>query len=324
MNTNHNHCAFVFGATGFIGSHLINRLSKEKVRTFAITRKNKKFVIPDKINNISWIHWDDVVDTIKKNTNESLNNLTIFHLASKISVSDSLHDPNKFIKENLLITSYISDMMTHLNHEPKVIYLSSDRVFGHAFGEIDENVSPKPIDPYGLSKFFGEELLRLYSLQNSQRVPIIRASNIFGDFQESNQFIPSLFKRFWKGEKTIKVGNLNVKRNFLYIDDLVSGLVSTLYYKQKKNLEYFHFAGENCTLSEIVSLFSDYARHNFGIDIEFIENKTLVRKNVNELGDFFLSTKKVKKQFDWECNISMKNGIEKIFKKEKNYFAKIR
>ena len=283
-----NHCVIVFGATGFIGSHLISRLSKEKVRTFAITRNNKKFVMPDKINNISWVHWDDVVDTIKKNNKESLKNVTIFHLAAKISVSDSLHDPNKFISENLLITSYISDIISHLNHEPKVIYLSSDRVFGHAFGEIDEDVSPKPIDPYGLSKFFGEELLRLNSLQNLQRTLIIRASNIYGHFQKSNQFIPSLFKRFWKGEKTIKVGNLNVERNFLYIDDLVSGLVSTLYYKQKNNFEYFHFAGENCSLSEIVFLFSDYARHNLGIDIEFIENKTLVRKNVNELGDFFL------------------------------------
>ena len=86
-----------------------------------------------------------------------------------------------------------------------------------------------------------------------------------------------------------------MKRNFLYIDDLISGLLSILYYKQKSNFDYLHFAGETCSLSEIVSIFSDYTRYKLDTDIEFIKKRSLVRNNINELGDFSLSTKKVKK-----------------------------
>jgi len=233
--------AVVFGATGFVGSYLIRDLLKKDWQIWAVTRGPREFIIPVSGKGLHWVTWNEIGTIFKDKAQENYENILVFHLAANLSVEESFEEPDQFICENVQLTLKVIEFLKILHFKPQVIYLSSDRVFGHSSGMVFEENRPEPIDPYGLSKFLGEEILRTLSLLYSFKVIIVRSTNLYGPFQRSPQFISSLFHQLWRRENNLVVGNLAVKRNYLFIDDLIHGLMLLAKYSSSDYFEIFSF-----------------------------------------------------------------------------------
>ena len=313
--------AIVFGATGFVGSYLIRALLKEDWQVWAVTRGPKHFIIPVSGQGLHWVTWNEIGNLFEADEQNNYKDIFVFHLAANLSVSESLDAPENFIRQNVGLTIKVVDFLRSLHFKPCVIYLSSDRVYGHASGLLSEEIRPNPIDPYGLSKYFGEEILRIMSLLYSLKVIIVRASNLYGPFQRPEQFIPSLFHRFWKGNKLISVGNLAVKRDYLFIDDLVHGLILLTSYSSNESFDVFHFANIVHHLEEVTSIFKLIAKNEYGREIGFSVDQNLMRSPKNELGDFVMTTEKALRELNWKPIISLHEGIETIFNQEVKLYA---
>lgn len=304
----------IFGAKGFVAKYLIKSLSDKGHVIWGITRNAEKFSIKT-ITKLNYLRWDDL-DQLIDNDNIDWDDCTVFHFAANISVKNALDEPEIFINENMSLSLKVASFLKKLSFKPLLIYLSSDRVFGNVTGVITEEDVPKPVDPYGFSKFLGEELFQSWCRLYNLKLIIIRTSNLYGPFQKPIQFISSLYSRFWKGENRLTVGNLDVQRNYLYIDDLIDGILSFKNWKLENSYEVFHFANKLIPLEKVSRLFSSLAEEIYGRPLTFERSDQRVRSGKSELEDFILSYEKAERILSWTPKVDIENGMKKIFIEE--------
>tara|TARA_Y100000590_G_C15686615_1_gene1001860 strand:- start:1132 stop:2094 length:963 start_codon:yes stop_codon:yes gene_type:complete len=310
----------VFGAGGFIGSHLVNELVNKGFKVIAVSRSKK---IPNHINinkDIKWLLWTKAEKTIQKISNID-NNFSVFHLAANLDYQQSIDSPEKFLQINTNITFNLLKILKLANFSGKIIYLSSDRVFGKKRGIIDETELPQPIDYYGLSKYLSEEILKPFSTKSNNELLIIRCVNVYGSFQSSSQLLPSIISQLRLGLKDISVGNLNNSRSYIYIDDLISAFIKLINYKPSSNYEYFHIGTPPIKLDNITKTISSFAAKKFDNKINFIKKENLVRPKKSEIGNFVFNTNKAEKYLGWNVNFNLESGIEQLLINEQIFNA---
>jgi dTDP-glucose 4,6-dehydratase len=133
----------------------------------------------------------------------------ILHVGAETHVDRSIEDPEPFVMTNVVGTMHILNLARKLSNLKKVVYFSTDEVFGPA----PDGISYKEWDrynsgnPYSATKAGGEELCLAYA--NTYRLPIIvtHCMNAFGERQHPEKFIPSTIKKVMNGDKVIVHSN---------------------------------------------------------------------------------------------------------------------
>lgn len=113
-----------------------------------------------------------------------------------------------------------------------VVFISSDHVFGGSWFEYKESSTPKPVNQYGLSKMAVEAMASTFD-----NVKIVRSSTVFSyEWDRIQDYLVSLRSNHVKSVPTF------IKRNFIYLDHFVEGL---LYYVEHldKMPKILHIAG---------------------------------------------------------------------------------
>jgi nucleoside-diphosphate-sugar epimerase len=205
----------VTGATGFIGSHVIESLLKKGYDVTCLVRQTSslRWIEGLKINLV----YGDCAEK------ESLRGLTggfdyIYHLAGVTkAISGEI-----YYRENSLGTENIVNIAAEENPGlKKFVYLSSLAATGPSLDGIppDENTLPKPVSDYGGSKLKGEKaVLRQGDIF---KVVIIRPPAVYGPRDRDIYFFFKMIKKgilpVWGGERFLSI---------LYVDDLVEGIIS--------------------------------------------------------------------------------------------------
>ena len=102
----------------------------------------------------------------------------------------------------------------------KFIFASTSKVYGNpAYLPIDENHPTKPTSVYGETKLEAESLIKEKASSSSKQYVILRQFNIYGPGQNNSFLIPSIISQI-KEKEEIELGNLTVKRDFTYVNDL--------------------------------------------------------------------------------------------------------
>jgi nucleoside-diphosphate-sugar epimerase len=212
----------VTGGTGFIGSHLVDRLVEANHNVLVPVRKE---------SNIKWLpsHRVDVkeVDLLDL---EAVKGLlkgidVVFHLASIRGMGwsfedEEVHRVNVGITENLLKVS-LSKKVKHY------IYVSSVSVYGHSnIGPIDENYPYSPVTRYGKTKYKSEMLVEGFYKDDKLPTTIIRPVITYGP-RDTWGMIVKLIRLINSG-KYLTVGSGENRVHLVYIDDLINGLISVV------------------------------------------------------------------------------------------------
>jgi UDP-glucose 4-epimerase len=93
---------------------------------------------------------------------------------------------------------------------------------------IPETQQTNPLDIYGLSKLAGEHLMNEFHLQTSIPTIIFRFFNAFGSNETNLHLIPEIQRQVNSGLRTIELGNLEPKRDFLHTDDMARAIIILL------------------------------------------------------------------------------------------------
>ena len=158
------HNIIISGSDGFIGKHLVLKLSKYK--KYKLTKMDKS------LGSVS-----------KKKTWKTLPKAKILiHLAAKIFVPYSWNNPEEFFKTNVLGTLMALEYCR--KNKAKIIFLSS-----YLYGNADElptseKAKIKIDNPYSLTKKTAEDICKFYSKKYGLKVVIIRPSNAYGPNQK--------------------------------------------------------------------------------------------------------------------------------------------
>ena len=127
----------------------------------------------------------------------------IVHMGAETHVDNSIDDPEKFVKNNVIGTLKLLQFARRQKNLEKFIYFSTDEVFGPA----PEGTSYKEWDrynsgnPYSASKAGAEELCLAF--HNTYGVPVVitHTMNAYGERQHPEKFIPMVINKVLKGEK---------------------------------------------------------------------------------------------------------------------------
>ena len=200
----------VTGATGQIGSFLIERLVKENVEIFAVSRnKNKLREIQSfvKSQKIKFLECDITNEKSIKKNSKFLNDIDFFvHLSSgyRFDSSNSMTSNHHTIEHDLKGTIKILKEFKNLKG---ILFASSVSIYGKPeYLPVDEDCSVNPNHFYGVGKFGAEKILQSFALKNKIPLTILRIAAVVGERDRSNQIIPICVNKALKNE-TINVND---------------------------------------------------------------------------------------------------------------------
>ena len=222
----------ITGITGFAGSflaeHLVSKKEYDIVGTFLFEEsiRNVK-AIRDKIKLVKLDLTDPKkVSDLVKNAEPDL----IFHLAALTSPADSFANPILSVTNNIAGELNILNSVKDNNlYDAKILIISSADIYGLVESEdlpIDESTRFMPTSPYSVSKIAQDFLGLQYFLSYKLKIVRVRPFNHIGP-RQSHRFVVASFAKqiaeIEKGKKepTLRVGNLDAKRDFTDVRDMV-------------------------------------------------------------------------------------------------------
>lgn len=300
----------VTGGTGFVGSHLIEELIKQKaniVTTFQSLNplsyfKTKKLDFKVVMARIDVRNFDSVFDLITK-----YNIDIIYHLAAQALVDVAYHNPRRTLESNINGTVNILESSRLFPKVQAVIIASSDKVYGKQNKKkYSEKDSLKGDHPYEVSKSAAD--LIAYSYFKTYHIPVVttRFGNIYGEGDLNfSRIVPGVMKSIIK--KTIlKIrSNGNNVRDYLYVKDVVRGYIMLVDNFDKIKGEAFNFGSkETLSVIELIRKIEKVFKIKINYSILNIAN--------NEIPYQSLDYSKIMKMINWKPKESIDTTIKNL------------
>lgn len=236
----------ITGATGFIGSHLVEYFSQHNNQVVCGVRKDTKNLSRLKhIENLEFVEYS-LRKPCRHLRSQLLNIDYILHVAANPSSEASLQDPIGAIFDNVVGTGYILELARELNLK-RFVYYSTAEVFGPVTlgNDSKENDPYKSNNPYGATKAGGEELAVAYSSSFGIPTSVVHLNNSFGERCQSTRFPVTTIKKILNNEKLVihtgADGHIGGRR-WYYVKD-VAEHTDFILQNQKSHCEKWNSAG---------------------------------------------------------------------------------
>ena len=239
----------VTGGCGFIGSHLVDRLSDIGFHVYVVDdMRQGKYVIDRP--NVEYFFED--VSTCKL-TEKITRPLAIMHLANSPRVRRSLEEPRDTIDNNITTTTAVADWARHWH-----TYLF--------FATSSSTQYKDSVNPYTWSKAACEGILELYKELYDLKYMKMFFYNVYGpgeaDYGPYSTVIRKFKKDYLKGNPLTIFGNGSKERDFTHVDDVVQGILQLLV--DPEHHEEVHFGkGDPKTILSIAQAFNTSIVHSF-------------------------------------------------------------
>jgi UDP-N-acetylglucosamine 4-epimerase len=247
----------VSGGAGFIGSHLVDRLLAEGFEVLVLDDFSS-----GRMENVS-CHRDvkefclvrgDVRDAgLVRRVVEGVDG--VFHLAALVDVELSVENPVLFNEVNVVGTLNLLRACVDCGVK-RFVLASSAAVYGDSGDAIKrEDMLPKPISPYGVSKLAAENYVRVFNEFYGLETVVLRFFNVYGPRQGSTSsysgVITAFMSRLLHGQAPIIYGDGKQSRDFVHVDDVVSANLLAL--QSKKGVGHVFNVGSG-TATTVVEL----------------------------------------------------------------------
>jgi nucleoside-diphosphate-sugar epimerase len=224
-----NNTALVTGATGFIGSHLLEFLQAkgwEVVGTYRSREANS----PVKLPNVRFVGCDLRNGRQVNQLFQRIEFTHVFHLGAQSLPTLSWTDPVSTFESNIMGSLNLFEAIRRIKRPPVVVSACSGAEYGHvqpSVVPVSEEHALRPLHAYGISKVCLELLAQVYSRDYNIPTVNIRLFNTTGPGKTNDA--PSDFVRQLVRVKRglqlpiVEVGNLKPRRAFLDVNDTVRG-----------------------------------------------------------------------------------------------------
>jgi nucleoside-diphosphate-sugar epimerase len=289
----------ITGINGFIGQHLAIELLKRGHAVIGLGRNKKSAVL-----NITKYYSGSVLD--KKVVGKAVSGAdAIVHLAALTAHKDIIENRFEALEINLTGTKNILDAYTKSKTAKKFLYSSTGKVYGEIQQvPITEDHPTKPLNILGKSKLIAEHLIDFYNDKQKAYI-ILRVFNIYGPQQKKNFLVPTILEQLHK--KELVLGDIDAKRDYVYISDLIDAFVLALEKNIPKGISIFNIGtGIGTSAAEIVKHISDLKKVKFNIK----SNKELFRSD--EMKDEYGSYEKVQRELGWKPKVTLNEGLKRV------------
>ena len=247
----------VTGGAGFIGSHLVDELIKQGVEVTILDNLStgKKENINPKAEFIECDIFKDTYGDLIFLLNGAD---TVFHLAAKTTVQESIEKPSLYNNINVVGTLNLLEAAAAMKVK-RFIFSSSSSVYGNAKVPTSEDHPLNPISPYALNKLIGEQYCKLYSEIYNIDTVCLRYFNVYGDRMnnEGYKLVFPIFKEQILNNKPLTINNNGEqRRDFIHVNDVVRANILVAKHSNNFNGDIYNVGnGKNYSINEIADMF---------------------------------------------------------------------
>lgn len=228
----------------------------------------------------------------------------VIHLAANARVHDLVIDPDRAL-DNVKDTYNMLEFCRK-NGIKKFFFASSRETYGNipAQDSYTEDMARMEncASPYTASKIAGEAFVESYTRCYGVDHIIIRFSNVYGMYDESDRVVPLFFRKCKKNEPLTVFGEKCL--DFTYIDDAVDGIVKALMnFDAAKNATYNLAYGQGSTITALAELMKQL----LGATGEV----TVTQMRTGEIGRYIANIDKARKAFGYDPKTPFVEGVKK-------------
>ncbi len=296
----------VTGVAGFLGSHLAEKLSNLNYEVIGVDNMSGGYKdnIPKKVKFFNF----DCCD-FQKMTKVMKDVQVVYHCAATAHEGLSVFSPVEITRNNYMASVSVFTSAI-ANKVKRIIFCSSMARYGDQKTPFTEDMNPKPIDPYAISKVAAENVLKnLCDLNNIEWV-IAVPHNIIGPRQKYDDpfrnVVSIMINRMLQKKAPIIYGDGEQKRCFSYIDDCLSCLLPMLDQKNlNKQIINIGPDEEFVTINKISEICSNVTGSNL---------KPIYKKDrPKEVKHATCSANKARKLLNYKTKTDLINGISKTY-----------
>lgn len=330
----------VTGGAGYIGSHVVKQLLENTKHDIVIidnlstgfnhtiqTLKNLDTTnIRIKFYNQDLSNWDEVDNIFKEN-----NIKEIIHFAAFSQVGESMTNPLKYYTNNTANTTNLVKVASKYKVE-KFVFSSTAAVFGEPKKEdipIKEDLNTKPINPYGSSKLFSEQIIKDNAkVDTNFKYVIFRYFNVAGADIDGNigechnpetHLIPLVVKTALGKRESISIYGDDYDtqdgtciRDYIHVQDLADAHIKALDYLNTNDSDTFNCGyGYGYSVKEVIDTVKKVSDVDFKVEI--------VPRREGDPSILISDNNKIKKKMKW---VPKYNDLELICKTALNWERK--
>jgi UDP-glucose 4-epimerase len=218
----------ITGGAGFIGCNLVHRLAQDgghdivvidneslgrlaRLDGLGITLVKGDILETDKLDG--WLAGAD----------------TVFHCAADTRVMDSIENPDHNFRNNVIGTYGLLRAAQRAGVRRFLNASTGGAILGEVPAPVHEEIAPRPLSPYGASKLAAEGYCSAFDGAYGLKTASLRFSNIYGPLSfHKGSVVAHFFKRILKGEELVVYGDGSQIRDYLFVGDLIEGLVRAM------------------------------------------------------------------------------------------------
>tara|TARA_Y100000741_G_C18239869_1_gene553196 strand:+ start:206 stop:1159 length:954 start_codon:yes stop_codon:yes gene_type:complete len=311
----------ITGSAGFIGFHQAKSLLDLGYEVIGIDNmndyysfklKSDRLKILQEYDNFNFKKIDIDNHNLLSNVFDEYTPNKVINLAAQAGVQYSISNPSEYIKSNLI--GFFN--MIELSKKHKVenfIYASSSSVYGSDTKipfSVHENAD-RPLALYGATKRSNEIIAYSYSNIHGLNTTGLRYFTVYGPWYRPDMAIFIFIKKILNNEIITIYNNGNLKRDFTYVDDIISGTTSALNHNYK--YEIFNLGNNNSIkIMYLIELLEKKLNKKANIKFETLKSGDMIET----CADIENSTKKLQ----YKPKISIEKGVEKLINWYRNYY----
>lgn len=308
----------ITGATGFAGAYLAKLLAEKNDSSLHGTCFSS-YTGP--LSDIMTLYQ---VDMTKKEQVQALIASVkpdeIYHLAAHTSPAESFKDPEGTLMNNILSELHLFQAVKETNPQARVLTISTAEIYGGVSPSdlpIDEDTPLRPGSPYAVSKIAQDYLG--FQFYQSEKLQIIRVRpfNHIGPGQVAKFVVPSFAKQIaeiekGKQEPVMKVGNLEGKKDFTDVRDIVKAY-ALLMEKGEAGDVYNLGSGKSVAIKTILDTLLSFTKTSISVERDDALYRPL------DTPEVICDATKIMDLTGWKPEIPLEQSLEEALE----YFRKL-
>lgn len=302
-----NNRVLVTGINGFVGRHLARELATHDIEVSGCGQDAE--VAPELQDACVSYDQCDLSNPIQV-AKLSLGGIdAIINLAGLADVGASRDNPDEYLRVNVAVHSSLCDELLARGLNPRIVSVGTGAVYSPdqpmPQSELGELVDDNKTAPYVVSKKRMEDAIRVYQ-EKGLDIVVARPFNHIGPGQRTGFLVPDLAKQIINTkDDVLKVGNLNTKRDYTDVRDVVLAYRLLAIAESLRFDKYNICSGVSRSGIEILELLkSAFGRDNLRVVID------PERIRWNDVMDIYGDASRIREELGWQPNVPIPQTIQ--------------
>lgn len=281
--------AVVVGANGFIGSHLVDRLSAAGHEVTAFDRFSSGSATFSSNAHLVKGDFLNLGDLRQALEGQQL----LFHFLSTSTPATAERDPSFDVRTNVLQSIELMKIAAEVGVEHVYFASTGGAIYGANGHDVCGEKDPTfPVSPYAIGKLTIENYLRYFEARVGLASTTFRISNPFGTRQHVDRkqgLVPIVLRQVARGDTVVQLGDGSMVRDYVYVEDLAE-MITTVVDRGGSHDLYNLGSGEGRSVSSVLQTIREITGRDFEVRVEqkpptYVDRVTLdTSRYVEEFG----------------------------------------